>query len=132
VFALTTAKNEITHGMLYREIKAIAEELGYDLQPITAMSDFELANMNANRDAFPGVIIKGCLFHFGQSIWRNVEDKGLRSSYVDDREVRQQIQHVLGLPFVPLDDVIDVFNDIMEDDLSDAVLEVYEYFKKHT
>jgi len=49
--------------------------------------------------------------------------------YVDDREVRQQIQHVLGLPFLPLDDVIDVFND-MEDDLSDAVLEVYEYFEK--
>ena len=56
---------------------------------------------------------------------------GLRSSYVDDREVRQQIQHVLGLPFVPLDDVIDVFNDVMEDDLSDAVLEVYEYFEKN-
>ena len=47
------------------------------VSPSVVMSDFELASMNAARNHFPNVRIKGCLFHFYQNIWRHVMEKGV-------------------------------------------------------
>ena len=130
VYALTTNKDENSYNTLYRELKRICAEYNLVLSPTTMMSDFELANINASERNFPGVIIKLCLFHLNQSIWRQVEQNGLKTDYTENPQVRHAIQHLLGLAFVPLEDVEEVFNDIMEDDLPEAVLSVYETVEK--
>jgi len=86
------------------------------------MCDFELGNMNAARTEFPVVQIKGCLFHFPLNIWRQVLENNLRVAFTSDEDVRAQIQHLLGLPFVPLE----VFKEISQDDLSAEVAAVCE------
>jgi len=42
------------------------------LNPKSMMFDFEKAAMNASKYIFLLINIKGCFFHFTQSIWRHV------------------------------------------------------------
>ena len=127
VYALTVNKSEATYDILFGALKSLAQDEGLTLHPSTAMSDFELANMNAVRTHFPGVIVKGCLFHFAQSIWGNAVSNGLQTSYKEDEVIREQILHIFGLPFLPQEDVKEVFDGLIEDEnLSEPVLRLYE------
>ena len=51
------------------------------------MIDFELAAKKEIEKMFPGVTIKGCLFHFGQSLLRNFTSLGLKIYYIELKEV---------------------------------------------
>ena len=115
-YALTTSKDEVTRDILFRELKNIAETEGFDLKPTTMMSDFELANINQAKVHFPEVRIKNCLFHFSQNIWRNCVERGLKTACTYNKPIRQRIMHLFGLPFVPLDDVEEVFNMLQDDE----------------
>ncbi|XP_034236635.1 uncharacterized protein LOC117642496 [Thrips palmi] len=91
------------------------------------IADFEIAAMNVNRDFSPNIFRKGCLFHFNQSLWRKVVDDGLRSLYInaenEDHTVRRDVQRLMAVPFVPMDDVEEVFDMIVEE-ADDRVLNV--------
>ena len=45
-----------------------AQKLGYMLKLGQAIIDFELAAKKAYEKVFVGIVVKGCLFHFGQSL----------------------------------------------------------------
>lgn len=126
VYALTINKNEGTYNLLYQELKKLASDYGLSLRPETMMCDFELANMNAVRAHFPGIDLRGCLFHFGQNVWRHAEDNGLKGPYKNDEEIRKQIQYLLGLPFVPVEDIPEVFDSISDEVTSAEVAAVYK------
>jgi hypothetical protein len=49
-------------------LKALIKEAkinNLELNPERIMTDFELAATNSFRKNFPGILSKGCLFHFG-------------------------------------------------------------------
>lgn len=54
--------------------------------------DFEKALINSIREKFKGVKIYGCLFHFGQMIWRNIQEKGLTNAYKYNNDVCKAIK----------------------------------------
>lgn len=56
------------------------------------MIDFEKAAENAFSHSFPQAQIKGCFFHFAQSLWRNIQSIGLASHYSIDYEVYWWLQ----------------------------------------
>ncbi len=41
------------------------------IKPTHAMIDFEKAIKKADEQKFRGIIVKGCLFHFGQYLFKN-------------------------------------------------------------
>ena len=45
--------------------------------PISIMTDFEKAAMNAFEKKFPASEIAVCYFHLGQSLWRRIQNMGL-------------------------------------------------------
>ncbi|CAF4426459.1 unnamed protein product, partial [Rotaria magnacalcarata] len=61
---------------------------------------------------FPTAKIKGCRFHFGQNIWRQIKKKSL-ISYSHDDEARRQIANILMLPLLPPQEIIIAFTDII-------------------
>jgi hypothetical protein len=44
--------------------------------------DFEIAAHNAIRQIFPGVVVTGCLFHFGQTLIKKMHAEGLKTKYL--------------------------------------------------
>lgn len=52
---------------------------------------------------------KGCYFHFGQALWKNVQDRGLVRLYGKDKDVRRSFNYLKLLAFLPVRDVIPAF-----------------------
>lgn len=130
VYMLSSRKTEDTYTTLYQQLKIYAQHHGINLNFQHVMTDFESANINALRREFPNVSIHGCLFHFGQSLWRQIVNRGLRASFLDvvDTDIREQLLELMALSFVPLDDVAPVF-DMLMDDLHESVVDFASYIE---
>jgi len=57
------------------------------------MVDFESAVWQALVAEFPDATVKGCTFHFMQSIWRKVQELGLQKSYMERRRAHSFIRY---------------------------------------
>ena len=63
----------------------------------------------ALKDVFPSRPIKGCVFHWSQSVWRRVQDLGLATSYRSRKSVYQYVGLLMALPFLPAGHIRDAF-----------------------
>ena len=70
VYTLTMRKTESTYKRMLLHLKDHAAMLHLSLSPEVVMMDFEVAALNAVRAVLPESRLKGCLFHWGQAIWR--------------------------------------------------------------
>jgi len=131
VFCLTSNLTEQTYAVVYRELKRKARQLGVELSPQQFMMDMELADVNAARTAFRQAHVQVCLYHFNQSLWRNVQRFGLAEEYETlDSPIRKQLVALMALPFIPLDEVVEVFETITED--MDAHLDEFISYMEST
>lgn len=64
----------------------------------------------AIRNEFPNTIIKGCAFHFGQAVWRKVQELGLRTTYSKRGPEYRYIRSLMALPFLPWADIQPAFD----------------------
>ncbi|VDI27117.1 Hypothetical predicted protein [Mytilus galloprovincialis] len=76
--------------------------------------DFEKGAWKAIRHIFPNASIKGCAFHFGQAIWRKVQDLGLKTTYSSRGVEYRYIRTLMALPFLPHSDIRPAFNTLKE------------------
>jgi hypothetical protein len=106
VYALLSSKTEHAYSKMLSELK----ELNRGLSPMSIVVDFELSAMRAFRSAFPSATIEGCRFHFGQCIWRKIQEKCLATSYHSEPEFACQAKQLLALRFIPSTDVQRVFS----------------------
>ena len=74
------------------------------------MIDFEQGAIMAFAEEFPGIVVKGCHFHFTQSIWNKIQEIGLVTVYKEDKVFRTWLQKFKSLVFVPIDLVQKAFN----------------------
>ena len=68
------------------------------------MSDFEVGIQTAALEAFPGVELRGCRFHYGQAVWRHGErqfGKVLKTS----KKFSDLLRCCLALPFIIADEL---------------------------
>ena len=86
------------------------------------LTDFEIAAQNAIKSPFPNSNIVGCYFHLGQSVWRTLCDKGLRNQYVSNENIRITTKMVLALAFLPVNSVVDAFDQLRDEDDTPAEL----------
>lgn len=97
------------------------------------MLDFEKASANAFHSCFPTTEIRGCFFHFSQSLWRKIQFDGLHTQYSEDAVFALEIRKLAALSFVPEVDVIDSFNIIIESHFftenEDTLHSIIDYFE---
>lgn len=76
--------------------------------------DFESAIWGALRKVLPTVKIMGCVFHWTQALWRKIQALGLQSAYTSDNGTFKFLRRVMALPFLPHDQIADVFDILQE------------------
>ena len=75
------------------------------------MSDWEKGSRNAIKRQFEGIDLRGCYFHFTQSIWRKIHKLGLSNIYHINGDFRTLIRAFMSLPFLPMDQILTVYNE---------------------
>ena len=91
IYALLVDKKKQTYAKLFRSIKRLAP----GFEPEEVQLDFEMSAKNALEEVFPGVQTKGCLFHYGQSLWRKAQELGLSRSVRTIEEVSEYLRTTL-------------------------------------
>jgi len=89
--------------------------LNPNLNPRSIVVDFELAAIRAFQDIFQGATVNGCMFHFGQCVWRKLQSEGLSGRYRDDVDFATRVKCLLGLAFVPVAEVIAAYETLIAD-----------------
>jgi hypothetical protein len=84
-------------------------ENGLTFNPSRFNIDFEASSILAIRQCFPNAEIKGCLFHYGQSVWRKIQQLGLGASYLDKKNVCSWCRLGVSLALVPEARIDDAF-----------------------
>jgi len=114
VYALLPNRQIDTYRRLFSLLKMkIQERLNLTLDPAKVQTDFELAAIRALEREFPNAEIKGCFFHFGQALWRKVQDLGLAVLYKEDHQVQLWVRRAAGLALLPIADVQDAWIESM-------------------
>ncbi|KAL8579458.1 hypothetical protein ACOMHN_026823 [Nucella lapillus] len=75
--------------------------------------------------------VHGCFFHFGQCLWRNLQSLGLQDWYLEP-ENSLLVKTIQALAFVPPDDVIEAFQQLMDSldaDTDETLSDFLAYFE---
>jgi hypothetical protein len=104
-----------------------------NLNPCLIITDMELALFNSLRNIFPCVRTELCLFHFGQAIWRRLNELRLSQTYRTNVEFKKAVKMCVSLTFVSTEDVLKQFIAIKSMPVlnsNDNVKEFVEYFER--
>ncbi|XP_076064968.1 uncharacterized protein LOC143039010 [Oratosquilla oratoria] len=125
MFALLPNKTQDTYNRLFTTIK----ELLHNVEPATVMMDFEKAAINSLLDIFPSSDVTCCLFHLLQNVYKQVVTIGFKQQYHQDDDFSLKVRCLSALAFLPIDDVIDGFEELTDDD--DFPQELVSYFETY-
>ena len=73
-------------------------------------------------------IFSGCLFHFGQCVWRQVQALGLQIKYQEDKPFNLSVRKLIALAFLPIVDVVRAFY-MLSDEFDDDADKLLDYFE---
>lgn len=129
IFALLPDKKQETYIRLFTGIM----ELRPSLNPRTIMTDFELAAKNALRVLYPEAVQFGCNFHFGQCLFRRLQQHGsLQIRFRNEPSFALKIKCLSALAFVPPPDVVAAFESLVQDPFyssSEDIRNFMDYFE---
>ena len=91
--------------------------------------DYEKAAKNLVVEIYFEIQLQGCFYHLSQCIYRKVQFLGFQQKYQEDAKFSLSIRMIPALAFVPLDDLLDVFDKLQESITDDDVLKVIDYFE---
>ena len=128
VFALLPNKRKETYTRFFLQIKTWLE---VDNQPWdfdSFLSDYEQGAYLAMTDIFPGVGNDGCFFHLSKRLDVHVKQLGLMVKYTEDLEFHVRVKKLAALAFIPVADVVPVFESLATTFLNDE-LALLSYFE---
>ena len=67
--------------------------------------DYELNIHKSFTRILKWIKIRGCYFHFTQKIWKQVQSQKFCNHYTNDSKFRKFVRCVVGLPFLPVNDL---------------------------
>ena len=82
------------------------------------------------RRVFPGVNIKGCVFHWTQAVWRRVQEYGLVTAYRQQQPIHTYIRQLLALPFLPSAHIRDAFTSLRDRANTNQLMELVSYMDR--
>jgi hypothetical protein len=122
------SKKESAYERCFNEIKKYINKI-----PKNIIIDYEKGLFNALKTTFPLSNFTGCLFHYGQAVWRKLCSLGLNYYYNNDQKFRKRIRMLINLVFVPkncitieLNKIISVFEN--EHESCEKLKEFISYF----
>ena len=128
VYALLSDKSEDTYQELLRAILERCDELGFQPDPTTVITDFERAAINSVKTTFgDDVQVQGCFYHLTQATWRKIQSLGLTTLYRAEEKIRHFVGMLDGLAFLPVSDVPGGMEDLM-DNTPDGLENLVRYF----
>ena len=102
VFVLMTGKSSYQYRRVFQHVKQqVLHVTGHPLAPCKIVCDFEKSLHIAVQFEFPTVRLLGCHFHFGQSLWRKIQQIGLATSYRNDQRLKKAIRKFMSMGFIP-------------------------------
>ena len=114
----------------YERMIAVILQLCPQFSPLRLLIDFESAVIKAFQQAFPGMQISGCFFHLCQNIIKNAKAIGLKHRYETDFDFKIKVKSLAALAFVPIESVIDVFQQLVDtfDEENELESQLLNYF----
>ena len=79
---------------------------------------------------FPLVSIKGCVFHWVQSVWRKVQELGLATAYRTNQAIHQYIRQLMALPFLPAGHITETFHQLQARANSVQLTQLVDYVNR--
>lgn len=101
VYCIMSSKSKIVYDEFFFELCRISCEWQINLNLERIISDFEIASVSSAKSFFPSAAYKGCLFHFGQIIWRRIQQERLAVKYGNDEKFSMAMRMLKSLAFVP-------------------------------
>ena len=126
LFVLMSGKRTSDYKRLFQVVK---KELG-TINVTEIVADFEASVWKAITREFPAVRIRGCIFHWTQAVWRNVQQNGLQVPYMKDAATHSYIRRLLALPMLPHEHIAPVFESIRQD-TTEALTKLNTYINKY-
>ena len=80
----------------------------------TVVMDFEAAVWGAFRSVFPATTLRGCSFHWGPAVWRQIQDDGLGPTYRRKKNICKFLLEILCLSFLPAEQMPATFKDFRD------------------
>jgi len=93
---------------MWKFINRIGKE---EISPQLVILDFEQAAHNAVREVFPNSRIKSCQFHWGQALFRKIQELGLKSYY---SKIGKWLKMFFSFPLLPPDVVSSAVDDLIK------------------
>ncbi|XP_052251127.1 uncharacterized protein LOC127874188 isoform X2 [Dreissena polymorpha] len=127
-YALMSRRSKDDYVQVFRSLR---RRLG-DLSVEWIMLDFEAATWQAIREVFPDAVIRGCVFHFTQRIYRKITTEGLSTAYQQHGDKFEFFRKIMSLPYLPVEQIEPAFNRLMEvaEGVGGPVLRVCEYISR--
>lgn len=106
VYCLMSSKRESLYRKLFDTLIEYCTENEIDLAPRYILTDFEMSVINAIRIKFPDSSHRGCMFHLGQIVYRNVQSRGLARIYGrPTSEFATQVRQLVALAFLTPEEI---------------------------
>ncbi|CAF3851266.1 unnamed protein product [Rotaria sordida] len=112
VFALLADKKEETYQDFFLVLKKKIIETSNMIRLESITIDFEAAVKNVFYKNFPCVQVKGCLFHYGQALFRKFVDVNLRAAFKNDENVRIWFRSFAAVALLPPEDMNQAIEDL--------------------
>jgi hypothetical protein len=80
-FFLPAGKHQTSYEVIFRHTVSEIAKLGVNVFPTIVFADFDNATHNTVTTVWPGLEVKVCRFHLGQSWWRKIPSLGLGEQY---------------------------------------------------
>ena len=106
-YALLLNKTEATYDEFLQQIQVLTN----NSDPLSIMTDFELAAINSVNTTYPNSDPSGCLFHLSKNIYNRVQEEGIHVPYNNNvNDLQTNLRMLAALAFVPENDVEQSFN----------------------
>lgn len=114
LFVLMTNRTEDAYRYVFDEILAAAARYDLELRPKFILTDFELAAINASKVSFQPEQHCCCLFHLGQIINRRIQEIGVSSRYIEDRDFNLAVRKLAAMAFLQPYEIYQAFEQMKE------------------